>query len=216
MSSSTTLAERNSLDETQTLGNPLWKRSVFASKVRYCSDGRRGGEAFGTWPERQNMGGQHTFCPPPPPRRAHLGPNLRSILCQVSGPHGTDQGSAERIRVPRDKPGPLRMNQGSLDGSGPRGTNQDLAGWIGTPLSQSGTPRDEPGLHRSKLGTSNQNSHRSPKASAETLQTRQGNQDPSEHITTKALLMPRGRQEGSVPPVSLLIIRDPSDYKRPT
>ena len=191
----------------------MWKRSVFASKVRYCSDGRRGGGAFGTWPERQNMGVNI----PSATWRAHLGPNLRSILCQVSGPHGTDQGSAERIRVPRDKPGPLRMNQGSLDGSGPRGTNQDLAGWIGTPLSQSGTPRDEPGLHRSKPGTSNQNSHRSPKASAETLQkTRPGNQDPSEHITTKALLMPRGRQEDSVPPVSLLIIRDLSDYKRPT
>ena len=71
--------------------------------------------------------------------RTHLGPNLRSILCQVLGPNGTNQDQAGRNRAlkdeseprgmerppcgtnqgPSDESGPLRMNQVMRDGSGP-------------------------------------------------------------------------------------------------
>ena len=59
--------------------------------------------------------------PPRPwrPPRTHLGPNLRLILCQVLGPHGTNQGLAGRNRALKK-------------------TNQSLAGW-------NGALRDEPG-----------------------------------------------------------------------
>ena len=69
-----------------------------------------------------------------------LGPNLRSILCHISGPRGTGSGPSGKIRAPQDKPGPSRTNQGPaerirapLGQPEPRGANQGPVGRVRAP-----------------------------------------------------------------------------------
>ena len=136
-----------------------------------------------TWPQGKSPGPTYIMPPPPPPAKAaswtHLGPKLRSIICQVSGPGATDQnpaegirplrdrsGPARRIRAPRDESGPARQIRSPLDQPGPRKTNQDPAGRIRTPQDESEprktnqgttaritTPQDESGSRKTNEGS---------------------------------------------------------------
>ena len=109
------------------------------SKQQKGSGGPEGGHSGHAPPPRRkaNHRGLASFAPPPRKPRwppwTSLGPMLRSILFQVSGSCGTDQGPAGtnqdpagRIRASRDGLGSCSTDRGSAGRSRARLTNQGL------------------------------------------------------------------------------------------
>ena len=96
------------------------------------------------------------------PRGTDQGPAGRirvpQDVCTGARVRGMDQGPAIRIRAPRDGSGLRTSNQGPQDESGPAGrirAPQDVPGPLKTnqgPAGRIRAPCDEPGLSRTKRG----------------------------------------------------------------